>query len=298
MYDGNTTAMTYYVLGTPASLFGASWGKNGTSLMVDNGNGTWTWTQTVELTSGTTYEYKVNSNSNQWYPNNSGNKTFTVPTSGTYTVTVTFDGTDVNHTVTSPTPTYYIVGDPGLGLTWNYEPETVMTRDGDTDVYTYSFTVTTPGTYYFAFADGQGGSWDDFNGNYRIGPDGNVVVTLGGDYSATGHGGGSFIATVGAGPVTIYLDATDPDNLQYRMEGVAPTNNLYLIGYAGSQQWAANAGIPMKYDEVNGYFKLENVVLTSWSNFAFATTLGHQRPVARHLDGLCVLHQRASQLAG
>ena len=50
--------------------------------------------------------------------------------------------------------------------------------------------------------------------------------------------------------------------------------DMYLIGYANSQQWAANNGIQMEWDEANNYYKLERVVLTSRSNFAFATQLG------------------------
>ncbi len=51
--------------------------------------------------------------------------------------------------------------------------------------------------------------------------------------------------------------------------------SMYVIGNAGSQQWAANAGIAMEYDSETGYYKLENIVLTANSYFAFATHLGN-----------------------
>ena len=235
VYNGNTSAVTYHVLGNNADLFGASWNKNGVGQMVDNGDGTWTWTRTVNLTSGTTYEYKVNDNGGQWYPSSGGNKTFSVDTSGEYIITITFDGTNVNHTITSTAPVipdYYLTGAYELGLNgWDYQQQnlTTMTYDADNDIYTFSHNVTTAGTYYFAFANGGGSSWEDFNGNHRYGPtSGNETVTLG-NWAPTQKGGGSYEVTVDAGQVTITLDIA---NMRYKVEGTAPVivYDYYVVG--------------------------------------------------------------------
>lgn len=192
VYDGNTTATTYYVLGEPASLFENNWTQSGSSLMVDNGNGTWTWTRTAELTSGTTYKYKVNSNYGDWYP--SGNdKTFTVPTSGTYTVTITFDGNNgnnVSHNITTPTPTpvdYYVIGDntalwPGGWGTSNIPASQQMTDNGN-DTYTWTVQnvhLDLGGNGGFKVYDSQGHYHPDGMGNEVI-----VSASAPGTYNLT-----------------------------------------------------------------------------------------------------------------
>lgn len=188
VYDGNTTATTYYVLGEPGSLFGSDWTKSGSSLMVDNGNGTWTWTRTVELTSGTTYKYKVNSNSNQWYPSGD-NKTFTVQTTGTYTVTITFDGSNVSHNITSNTPTtpdYYVIGDntalwPGGWSTTDIPASQLMTNNDGT--YTWAVQnvhLDLGGNGGFKVYDSQGHYHPDGMGNEVI-----VSASAPGTYNLT-----------------------------------------------------------------------------------------------------------------
>ena len=189
VYDGNTTATTYYVLGEPGSLFGSDWTKSGSSLMVDNGNGTWTWTRTVELTSGTTYKYKVNSNSNQWYPSGD-NKTFTVQTTGTYTVTITFDGSNVSHNITSNTPTtpdYYVIGDnnalwPGGWSTTDIPASQQMTNNGnDTCTWTVqNVHLDLGGNGGFKVYDSQGHYHPDGMGNEVI-----VSASAPGTYNLT-----------------------------------------------------------------------------------------------------------------
>ena len=188
VYDGNTTATTYYVLGEPGSFFGSDWTKSGSSLMVDNGNGTWTWTRTVELTSGTTYKYKVNSNSNQWYPSGD-NKTFTVQTTGTYTVTITFDGSNVSHNITSNTPTtpdYYVIGDntalwPGGWSTTDIPASQLMTNNDGT--YTWAVQnvhLDLGGNGGFKVYDSQGHYHPDGMGNEVI-----VSASAPGTYNLT-----------------------------------------------------------------------------------------------------------------
>ena len=85
----------------------------------------------------------------------------------------------------------YITGDLGSG--WSPMP-TAMTYDSTTGLYSYNYNVINPGTFGFVFADGQGDNaddWDNFNNNYRIGPtDGNVTVTLNGDWTRTQHSQG------------------------------------------------------------------------------------------------------------
>ncbi len=366
-------AITYY-----AESDFAGWTSTGTQ-MTSNGDGSYSKTFTgVSLTGGTAYCYQVygddNTNEGVWFgAPQGGNATLTPDMSGTYDVTITLnsDGT-VSHTLTLiSAAAVYIDGDGILGG-FTEQPSLAMTYTSD-GIYTYSATLAQPATINFVFANGQGSDWNDFNGNYRIGPaNGNETYAINSGYTATqmaGGDNGSYSVYAGAGTITFYLDVV---NMQYKVEGAMPpvtyyvvgqdtnifpngwntgsdtemtydsTNDsyswtsgqvelvagtnyeykvhgddgtwypadgnatfnvttpgtytveftldnqgnvtavptlisvakMYIIGNAGSQQWGANAGIEMEWDETNGYYKLENVVLTANSQFAFATTLG------------------------
>lgn len=139
VYDGNTTATSWYVVGNDTNLFGASWSNNSVGQMVDNGDGTWTWTKTADLTANTTYQYKVHSNYDVWRPND--NQTITVNESGSYTITITFDGTNVNQTVTSNTPvvndTYVVAGPTAIfGSNWDGTASANTMTEGNDGNYT------------------------------------------------------------------------------------------------------------------------------------------------------------------
>lgn len=64
---------------------------------------------------------------------------------------------------------YYVVGNL---TSWTYQPSNdgiapMALLDGTTDSYYADFAPTGGGTMYFCIADGNGTSWDDFNGNHR-----------------------------------------------------------------------------------------------------------------------------------
>ncbi|MBQ6166852.1 MAG: hypothetical protein IJK41_05410 [Muribaculaceae bacterium] len=369
-------ALAYYVVGQDTNIFPNGWDMgSGTQMTYDSNDDSYSWTSgQVQLTAGTNYEYKVRGNDGSWYPGEGqDNASFSPVVNGTYTVTITrnSDGT-VSHTLTLiSAAAVYIDGDGILGG-FTEQPSLAMTYTSD-GIYTYSATLAQPATINFVFANGQGSDWNDFNGNYRIGPaNGNETYAINSGYTATqmaGGDNGSYSVYAGAGTITFYLDVV---NMQYKVEGAMPpvtyyvvgqdtnifpngwntgsdtemtydsTNDsyswtsgqvelvagtnyeykvhgddgtwypadgnatfnvttpgtytveftldnqgnvtavptlisvakMYIIGNAGSQQWGANAGIEMEWDETNGYYKLENVVLTANSQFAFATTLG------------------------
>ena len=374
--EGTVPPVTYYVVGQDTNIFPNGWDMgSGTQMTYDSNEDSYSWTSgQVQLTAGTNYEYKVRGNDGSWYPGEGqDNASFSPVVNGTYTVTITrnSDGT-VSHTLTLiSAAAVYIDGDGILGG-FTEQPSLAMTYTSD-GIYTYSATLAQPATINFVFANGQGSDWNDFNGNYRIGPaNGNETYAINSGYTATqmaGGDNGSYSVYAGAGTITFYLDVV---NMQYKVEGAMPpvtyyvvgqdtnifpngwntgsdtemtydsTNDsyswtsgqvelvagtnyeykvhgddgtwypadgnatfnvttpgtytveftldnqgnvtavptlisvakMYIIGNAGSQQWGANAGIEMEWDETNGYYKLENVVLTANSQFAFATTLG------------------------
>ena len=387
-----SSLQTIVIAGSDTQALGSStWnGTNTANSMTTTDGITYTMTKTVDYTASVSnLQCKAVVANTDWYGTSSGdNVYYNIPSAGSYTVTYTFNAVtgivsvDVQ-SATPVTPTYYITGDAGLGLDgWSFTPTITMNYDTDNDVYTYSYNVTAMGTYYFAFADGGGSSWDDFNGNHRYGPSGgNVEVSPDGTWVTTQKGRDSYYVTVDPGLVTITFDiansrfkvsgtehvtqvytydiyvrytgiediasvniyAWDNDGElsaawsgnslstltsqvingftyyhvtytsynstigvifnEFNENGSTQTANLtaipgdnyftydggstvdgpneeadartemYLIGYANSQQWAANNGIPMVWDADNNYYKLERVVLTARSNFAFATQL-------------------------
>ena len=181
---------TLTVAGSQTEVLGSSWGQadsNNDMSTSDGVNYTLTFTD-VNVTAGS-YAFKVTQDhawTNAWP---GSNYNYSVSFTGLADVEFTFNvitkDVSVNVTeksVTPTTPDYYITGDNGLGITngWSYNQLTTMTYDDVNEVYTYSYNVPTTGTYYFAFADGIGSSWDDFNANHRFGPSsGNQDVTLG-----------------------------------------------------------------------------------------------------------------------
>ena len=188
---------TLIVAGETA-LTGANWDTGNTACGMTTTNGVdYTLTRTNLSLSAGDHEFKVvqdNSWNTSWP---SSNYKLNISSAGDYDVTFSFNviTKTVSATVTPVTPvtpTYYITGNQGLGLdNWSYQPSITMTDAGN-GIYTYSYNVTTAGTYYFAFADGHGNGWDDFNDNHRIGPtSGNVEVSLDGTCVNTQKGGGS-----------------------------------------------------------------------------------------------------------
>ena len=142
--------------GSQTEILGSLWGQtdaNNDMTTTDDINYTLTFTD-VNVTAGN-YEFKVVQDhawNNAWP---SSNKSYTIGFTGLADVVYSFNviTKDVNVTVTEKavtptTPDYYVTGDNGLGLGgWSYNLLTTMTYDSNNDVYTYSYNVTTAGTY-------------------------------------------------------------------------------------------------------------------------------------------------------
>ena len=224
---GIVPAVNYYVLGNDGALFGDVWTQSAAGLMtLDPQTGIYTWTvSNVSLTRGGDYKFKVNGDDGSWYP--SDDIQLDVERNGTYNLTVTFDGANVTPILTlveaESMGTYYIEGS-GLGLTWSYDPEQAMTFDSSTGWYSYTANVEKIDTYNFVFANGKGSSWEDFNNNYRIGPQsGGQTVELDGQWVTTQFAGGdngAYSILLGEGAVTIYFD---PAKMQFKVLGQVPT---------------------------------------------------------------------------
>ena len=236
-FDSNThvphvvsSLQTVVIAGDDTQALGSStWnGSNTANSMTTTDGITYTMTKSVDYTSTGTKQCKAVVANTDWYGNSSGgNVSYNILNTGSYTVTYTFNAVTGIVTVdaqaaTPATPNYYITGDNGLGLGgFSYQLQNLktMTYDADNDIYTYSYNVTSAGTFYFTFADGPGSSWDDFNGNHRYGPtSGNEAVTLG-SWAPTQKGGGSYAVTLDAGQVTITFDAA---NMRYKVDGTEP----------------------------------------------------------------------------
>jgi hypothetical protein len=236
-FDSNThvphvvsSLQTVVIAGDDTQALGSStWnGSNTANSMTTTDGITYTMTKSVDYTSTGTKQCMAVVANTDWYGNSSGgNVSYNILNTGSYTVTYTFNVVTGIVTVdaqaaTPATPNYYITGDNGLGLGgFSYQLQNLktMTYDADNDIYTYSYNVTSAGTFYFTFADGPGSSWDDFNGNHRYGPtSGNEAVTLG-SWAPTQKGGGSYAVTLDAGQVTITFDAA---NMRYKVDGTEP----------------------------------------------------------------------------
>ena len=238
--EGTEAPVTYYVVGDDTDIFPNGWNTgNGTAMTLEGNVYTWTSDQ-VSLTKGTTYEYKVLGDDGVYHPVNSDNLSFTPSLTGDYTVTVTYD--IANETITATlnlvgTAPYYIEGSEGLGLSWGYAPTTQMTLDPSTGILSYTCTVAEDGTYNFMFANGQGSNWDDFNANYRIGPQsGDQNIDIDGNWVTTqmaGTDGGSYQINCAAGQVTIYFN---PATMKFMVEAAPPTYQytFYVIATDGT----------------------------------------------------------------
>ena len=253
-----SSLQTVVIAGDDTQALGSTtWsGSNTANSMTTTDGITYSLTKSVDYTSTGNKECKAVVANTDWYGNSSGgNVTYNIPSAGSYDVTYTFNAVTgiVTVDVQSATPTipdYYITGAPELGLSWAYNPTTLMTYDATNDIYTYSYNVTATGTYGFVFADGQGSDWNNFNNNHRIGPtDTDQTYVLNSGYTTTQKSNGdhgAYMVTVGAGTVTITLDAT---NMQFKVEGTAPVINYdyYVIGDIFPNGW--NTGTETLMDD-------------------------------------------------
>jgi hypothetical protein len=271
---------TLTVAGSQTELLGSSWGQadaNNDMTTTDGVNYTLSFTD-VNVNQGS-YQCKVTQD-HAWTTSWPGsNYNYSINFTGTADVVFSFNviTKEVNVTVTEKsvtpvTPTYYITGDNGLGLGgFKYNPTTTMTNEGN-GIYTYSYNVTTAGNYYFAFGDGQGSDWNDFNGNYRIGPSsGNVEVSLDGTWVNTQKGNGSYFVNVDAGPVTITLDVT---NMRFNVVGVAPSApvDYYVVGDDANifpNGWSTGSENMMTEDNGNYTWTVNGVHLVAGTSYGY-----------------------------
>ena len=283
--NGNAVSLfgpfkTLTVAGSQTELLGSSWSQtdsNNDMTSSDGINYKLTFTD-VNVTAGN-YAFKVVQDHAWTYAWPSSDKYYTISFTGVADVEYNFNiitkevtVTVTEKSVTPVTPDYYITGDNGLGLGgWTYTPTIKMTKDANLDVYTYSSNVTTAGTYYFAFADGVGSSWDNFNGNHRIAPtSGNETVTLG-SWANTQKGSGSYAVTVDAGQVTFTLDVTDVDNMRFKVEGteLVITPDYYVKGEDTNifpDGWSTSSNTTQMTDNGNGTY--------TWTSGQFHLTAG------------------------
>lgn len=176
--------------------------------------------------------------------------------SGDYNIVFTFDpSTNAVSGVATKLINYYAVGgDTSIFPNgWSTGSGTEMTDNGDG---TYSWTSAqvhlNAGTNYTYKVLDSDGNWHPSGDNLTF------SVNVPGTYT-----------------VTVTLDSsTGTVNATTTLIAADGISNVYLIGNADTQQWAANAGIKMGLDNETGYYTLKRVVLTANSYFALATTLG------------------------
>ena len=159
-----------------------------------------------------------------------------------------------NASADAPTVFYVVGSDTNIFPNeWSMGAGTAMTNNQD-GTYTWTSQVhLTPGVNYEYKVRGDDNSWHPDGGNNQT-----FNVNVPGTYTLTV----TYDSNTGTVTATTTLIAADP------------ISAVYIIGYANTQQWAANAGIQMEYDNETGYFTLKNVVLTAMSHFALATHLG------------------------
>ncbi len=151
---------------------------------------------------------------------------------------------------------YYVTGEDTniFPNGWSTGTETQMTLDNGIYTWTAAQVHLIPDSLYSYKVYCSDGTWhpDGDNKTFDVHIPGTYTVTV------------TYDSSTGTVDATVTL--IEPD----------PISNVYVIGYANTQQWAANAGLPMMYDAIEGCYVRRNVVLTANSNFAFATYLGEK----------------------
>ena len=173
----------------------------------------------------------------------------------------------------------YIVGNDPLGG-WAYDGGTLMTDNGDGS---YSYTATITGSVWFVFADGQGTSWNDFNGNYRFGPvsGGNEIVNANIEYTTqkSDDGNASYQFT-GSGEE--YTFTFNPTTLKFKVEGDVEVPQVDTWTVAGSS--TALFGTAWAPGNADNDMELVNGLYTWSKDRAELTTAGFSFKVAYNHD--------------
>lgn len=178
----------------------------------------------------------------------------------------------------------YLVGNAPLGEGWDPSKGIEMTDNNDG---TYSFTTTINGTVWFCFADGLGsnnGDWDNFNQNFRFGPQkngANEIINVG-TWTATqkqGNGNGSYQFEGTGGEYVVTFDLT---NMQFKIEGyVAPiVYDVYSVAGTPASIFGAEwseTNTETEMTLVNGLYTWtkEGVELANGTNIQFKVVGNH-----------------------
>ena len=259
-----SVSYSYYVVGDDALIFPNQWNASNATMMTEE-NGTYSWTaNNVHLTAGTNYYYKVTDGGSGWYPEGV-NASFNVQDGdGYYDVLFTFDGTNVDAVPTlllaDQIYDYNIFvcyeGSQNVNnvylYAWNSQNQAVTPTWPGLSLSNMNDTVINGHLYYYTTISSTSSSLGVIFNENGSSQTADLAASPGDNYYT--YGGGSTV-----------------DGPNDEAEELLP---MYIIGYANNQQWAANAGIEMNYIPEEGYYRLNDVVLTANSQFAFATQLG------------------------
>ena len=181
----------------------------------------------------------------------------------------------------------YMIGDAPMGG-WGFDGSAgiEMTDNGDG---TYSTVVTigtetAPQSVYFAFADGWGTTWDDFNANHRYGPQ-NSGQLLTSEWASVGMYGDRSFTFKGTGEE--YKVTFDLNNKKAKIEGyVAPIEITTYSVVGDFNNWNTNSEEDVM-TLVNGVYTLnkQNVELTV-GNFQYKFIGNHDYGIFEYPTGM------------
>ena len=203
------------------------------------------------VTVGNTYTAYSGQGDNSFKFTGNGSYTFTINSS-----TKQFTVTEAGGTVV--TPDLYVLGEVN-GNTWAPNVGAAMAYDEDADVYTA--TVTTAGENegysYFSFTTKLAESETDWDGiaDYRYGAQGSEdYAVIAGVQMPLQQGETAFKIPAGTWKFTAsltngYLIVTSEGDTP----GPQPTGDLYILGEANGNTWAANVGVAMETVDNNVY---------------------------------------------
>lgn len=267
----------YMVKGSSAAIFGAEWSEadDDYNTLVKQNDGSYSKTyENVTLPAGTIY-YKFIKNGS-WDEINANNREFTITESGIYDITFTVyaSGTDgeavpVLKQSTVVEDVYVVAGDNAaiFGTTWdasNTNNQLDKQNDG-TYSKTYNDVELEAGSILYKFI--KNGNWDELNSSNR-----ELVISERGIYSIT---------------FSVDPSLNDGDAVATKTGDIEEVyDELYILGEANDNGWAANVGVKMTSLGGND-FKAEDITFKGEnegaSYFDFTTKLAE---TADDFDGI------------